>query len=263
MLLSIVFMGFHNPDARKTFIVKGSVVATTGTTSTAAVDPISAVADVCQELNVWLHVDAAYGGPAALLEECRPLFAGWERADSIVLNPHKWLFIPFDLSVLYLKDMDLLKRAFSLTPEYLKNAEEGQVMNLMDTGVQLGRRFRSLKLWMVFRCYGLEGMRERLRCHLALARYFAQLVEDSEEFELALPVSMSLVCFRWKDKSNEEQLELMDRVNAGGRFFLSHTKIHDRVLLRVAVGHIRTNQDDMTALFDELHALGSSKLSPK
>ena len=232
-----------------------AVVATTGTTSTAAVDPVHAVADVCGDLGVWLHVDAAYGGPAALLEECRPLFEGWERADSIVLNPHKWLFIPFDLSVLYLKNMELLKQAFSLTPEYLKNAEEGTVMNLMDTGVQLGRRFRSLKLWMVFRCFGLEGIRERLRCHLALAHHFGRLVEESQEFELALPVSMSLVCFRWKDRTNEEQLSLMERLNSGGRFFLSHTKIHDRILLRVAVGHIRTRREDIEALFAELKAL--------
>jgi aromatic-L-amino-acid/L-tryptophan decarboxylase len=229
-----------------------AVVATVGTTSTAAVDPVDAIAEVCSQENVWLHVDAAYGGVTALLEECRPHFKGWEKADSIVLNPHKWLFTPFDLSVLYMQDMDKLKRAFSLTPEYLKNAEEGQVMNLMDTGVQLGRRFRSLKLWMIFRCFGMEGIRERLRYHLDLARHLGGLIERSDDFEMALPVSMSLVCFRWKGHSDDQQLELMERLNQTGRFFISHTKIRGRVLLRCAIGHIRTNVGDIDAFFEEL-----------
>ena len=237
-----------------------AVVATTGTTSTAAVDPVDAVADICAKEKVWLHVDAAYGGVMALLEEQRAIFRGWERADSIVLNPHKWLFTPFDLSVLYLKDMELLKRAFSLTPEYLRNAEEGQVMNLMDTGVQLGRRFRSLKLWMIFRCFGLEGLRERLRYHLRLAAELGRMVEESEEFELSLPVSMSLVCFRWKGHSDDEQLELMERLNSGGQFFISHTKVKNQMVLRCAIGHIRTNAEDIEAFFEEMKRLAA--LSP-
>lgn len=232
-----------------------AVVATTGTTSTAAVDPVDAVADVCEREKVWLHVDAAYGGVVALLEEHRHVFKGWERADSIVLNPHKWLFTPFDLSVLYLRDMDLLKRAFSLTPEYLRNSEEGRVMNLMDTGVQLGRRFRSLKLWMIFRCFGLEGLRERLRYHLALAEDLGRKIEQSEEFELVLPVSMSLVCFRWKGHSDDEQLELMDRLNKGGRFFISHTRVKSQMVLRCAIGHIRTDASDIEAFLEEITRL--------
>ena len=230
------------------------VVATTGTTSTAAIDPVDKIADVCQEMGVWLHVDAAYGGSASLVEECRPLFKGWERADSIVVNPHKWLFTPFDLSVLYLRDLEALKRAFSLTPEYLKNAEEGQVLNLMDTGVQLGRRFRSLKLWMIFRTFGLEGLRKRLAYHLKIAKLLGEWIEESEKFELSLPVSLSLVCFRWKNQSNERQMQLMDRVNQGGRFFLSHTKIHDEVLLRCAVGHIRTSEGDLREFLREMES---------
>jgi len=237
---------------RKTGAVPFCVVATTGTTSTAAVDPVDEIATVAERENVWLHVDAAYGGAVSLLSEYRHLFKGWERADSVVINPHKWLFTPFDLSVLFLKDMGKLKRAFSLTPEYLANAEEGQVMNLMDTGIQLGRRFRSLKLWMIFRTFGLEGIRKRLRYHVELARYLGRRIEESEEFELSLPVSMSLVCFRWKGKSDKEQLELMERINKGGRFFLSHTKVKNRMILRCAIGHIRTRVDDLDLFMEEL-----------
>lgn len=229
-----------------------AVVATTGTTSTASVDPVNAVAEVCAQEGVWLHVDAAYGGVACLLEEERAPFKGWERADSIVINPHKWLFTPFDLSVLYLKDIESLKQAFSMTPEYLKNAEEGQVLNLMDTGVQLGRRFRSLKLWMIFRCFGLEGLRERLRYHLKLARDLGRRLDESEEFELAMPVSLALVCFRWKGRSNEEQLELMNRLNSEGEFFISHTKIKERVLLRCSIGNIRTTAEDLESFWQAL-----------
>lgn len=232
-----------------------AVVATTGTTSTAAVDPVAAIQAICAQEKLWLHVDAAYGGAASLVESCRPLFAGWEKADSVVINPHKWLFTPFDLSVLYMRDLEKLKRAFSLTPEYLKNAEEGQVLNLMDTGIQLGRRFRSLKLWMIFRCFGLDGIRQRLAYHLELAQGFGRMVERSQEFELALPVSMSLVCFRCKGRTDEEQLELMERLNQGGKFFLSHTRVHGRIVLRCAIGHIRTGASDLELLFAELLTL--------
>ena len=229
-----------------------AVVATTGTTSTAAVDPVEAIQKVCEEHGVWLHVDAAYGGAAALLEEKRRLFAGWEKADSIVFNPHKWLFTPFDCSVLYWKDIDTICRAFSMTPEYLKNEQEGQVLNLMDTGIQLGRRFRSLKLWMIFRCFGLQGIRERIRYHLALAEEFGRWVEESSDFELVLPVSMSLVCFRWAGRTDQEQLALMEKINKAGRFFLSHTKVKGRIVLRCAIGHIRTNSEDLQLFAEEL-----------
>lgn len=229
-----------------------AVVATTGTTSTASIDPVNEVADVCAQENVWLHVDAAYGGAAALVPEQRRLFRGWERADSIVFNPHKWMFTPFDCSVLYLRDIELLCRAFSLTPEYLRNSEQGRVLNLMDTGVQLGRRFRSLKLWMIFRCFGLRGMRERISYHLELARYFAHLIEESEEFELALPVSLSLVCFRLAGADDDRQLELMETINREGEFFLSHTKVLDRMVLRCAIGNIRTSRADLDLFFQAL-----------
>jgi aromatic-L-amino-acid/L-tryptophan decarboxylase len=234
-----------------------AVVATTGTTSTAAVDPVAEVQEICERENLWLHVDAAYGGAAALLESSRHLFKGWEKADSIVMNPHKWLFTPFDCSVLFLRDIEQLKRAFSLTPEYLRNDEEGKVLNLMDTGVQLGRRFRSLKLWMIFRCFGFKGIRQRLELHLELAQSLGRRLEESEQFELALPVSLSLVCFRWKGRSDADQLELMDRINQGGKFFISHTKVFDQMVLRCAIGHIRTGPKDVELFFEELLRLTS------
>lgn len=245
---------------REAGLIPIAVVATTGTTSTASIDPVEAIADVCEEEKLWLHVDAAYGGAAALVPRERSLFRGWERADSIVFNPHKWMFTPFDCSVLYLRDIELLCRAFSLTPEYLKNSEQGRVLNLMDTGIQLGRRFRSLKLWMIFRCFGLTGMRERIAYHLELARYFAGLVERSDDFELALPVSLSLVCFRIKGASDERQLELMEAVNREGKFFLSHTKIFDRVVLRCAIGNIRTSKRDVD-LFLQTLKVANAQLS--
>lgn len=229
-----------------------AVVATTGTTSTSAIDPVAEIADVCAQAKVWLHVDAAYGGAAAVVPECRPLFQGWERADSIVFNPHKWLFTPFDLSVLFLRDIEVLKQAFSLTPEYLRNDEADSVLNLMDTGIQLGRRFRSLKLWMIFRCFGAEGIRERIRYHLECARRFGEWVQNSEEFELVLPVSLSLVCFRWANHSDEDQFRLMEAINSDGRFYLSHTRVLNQTVLRCAIGHIRTSQRDLELLGETL-----------
>ena len=236
------------------------VVATTGTTSTSAVDPVSAIQEICESQGVWLHVDAAYGGAAAILPECRHYFAGWEKADSIVFNPHKWLFTPFDCSVLFVRDIHRLTRAFSLqsnedisgTPEYLKNSEEGTVLNLMDTGIQLGRRFRSLKLWMIFRCFGSEGIRARVSYHLELAEKMASWIEESSSFEMAVPLRFSLVCFRLKGADDASQMRLMDRINKAGKFFLSHTKIHGRIVLRCAIGHIRTSAEDIELFCSEL-----------
>jgi len=172
------------------------VVPTIGTTSTSSIDPVNSIADICKKNNIWLHVDAAYAGSAAIVPEMRPLFKGWERADSIVLNPHKWLFTPFDLSVLYCKDLSQLKDAFSLVAEYLKTTEEPSVKNGMDYGIQLGRRFRALKLWFVIRYFGVEGMVARIRDHIRLARLFASWVEESKDWEMMAPVPFALVCFR-------------------------------------------------------------------
>src|SRR5258706_3896701 len=172
------------------------VIPTIGTTSTSSVDPVDAIADICEKYRIWLHVDTAYAGSTAIVPEFREYFKGWERADSIVVNPHKWLFTPFDLSVLYCKDLNDLKEAFSLIAEYLKTSDQQAVKNGMDYGIQLGRRYRALKLWFVIRYFGREGLIARLREHCRLARLFASWVEESENFELLAPVPFALVCFR-------------------------------------------------------------------
>jgi aromatic-L-amino-acid decarboxylase len=213
-----------------------AVVATVGTTSTTSVDPVPAIADICAHEQVWLHVDAAYAGVAAMLPDHRDTLAGCDRADSLVVNPHKWLFTPFDLSAFYCRRMDTLREAFSLTPEYLTTIDATSVRNLMDTGVQLGRRFRALKLWMILRYFGAEGIRERLATHVALARMFAAWVDESSDFERLAPVPFSVVCFRFRPGgcvASEQDLEalnarLLETVNRGGEVFLSHTKLEGR-----------------------------------
>src|SRR5919197_805128 len=172
------------------------VVATVGTTSTTSVDPVPEIADICERENLWLHVDAAYAGSAAVVPELRHILEGCERADSLVTNPHKWLFTPFDLSALYSRRLDVLRRAFTLVPEYLRTPEQDSVRNGSDYGVQLGRRFRALKLWMIIRYFGHEGLAARLREHCRLARLFASLVGGSADWELLAPVPLSVVCFR-------------------------------------------------------------------
>ena len=227
-----------------------AVVATVGTTSMTSLDPVAALADVCEGENLWLHVDAAYAGAAALVPETAGVMDGCERADSVVVNPHKWLFTPFDLSAFYCRRMDVVRAAFSLTPDYLQTAEAGRVKNLMDTGVQLGRRFRSLKLWAVLRYFGAHGIRNRLAEHMRLARVFAGWLDDSPDFERLAPVPLSVVCFRAKPArgvSTENELDdlntrLLEAVNASGEVFLSHTKFDGRFALRLAIGHIRTTE---------------------
>src|SRR6266850_233303 len=226
-----------------------AVVATIGTTATTSVDPIGAVADVCGAERLWLHVDAAYAGVTAMLPECERHFAGWERADSIVVNPHKWLFTPFDLSAFYCRRMDVVREAFSLVPEYLKTAEgTAGVRNLMDSGIQLGRRFRSLKLWMMLRHFGATRLRGVLREHIRLAHEFAARVDEHPDFERLAPVPFATVCFRARpqaisltapelDRFNER---VLDAVNAGGDVFLSHTRLNGAFALRMAIGHLRT-----------------------
>ncbi len=245
-----------------------AVVATVGTTSTAAVDPVAAVAAACRAEGAWLHVDASYGGAAALLPELRAgLFDGVDGADSLVVNPHKWLFTPMDCSALYTRRPDVLRRAFALVPEYLTTADAGDAgdaVNLMDYGVQLGRRFRALKLWMVLRTFGAEGMAERVRYHCRLARDFAGWVEAEPGWELAAPVSMSLACFRCAPAgtSEDERSSLNERVlaavNATGEVFLSHTKLGRRYVLRLAVGNVRTEQRHVARAWELLRQAASA-----
>ena len=227
-------------DRRNRFIPI-AVVATAGTTSATSVDPLGTVAAICSRERVWLHVDAAYAGVAAMLPEYQSLLKDAASADSLVLNPHKWLFTPFDLSVLYCRRMDALRAAFSLTPEYLKTSESSDVRNLMDTGIQLGRRFRALKLWMVLRHFGAAGIRERLSEHIRLARLFARWVDESDEFERTAPVPFSVVCFRAR-ATDEFNAALLERLNASGDVFLSHTKLADRYTLRLAIGNLHTTE---------------------
>ncbi|HVF91981.1 MAG TPA: pyridoxal-dependent decarboxylase [Blastocatellia bacterium] len=244
------------------------VVATVGTTSITSIDPVPEIAGICKREKIWLHVDGAYGGSIAVVPEMRWILDGCEHADSIVVNPHKWLFVPLDLSILYCKRMDVLRQAFSLIPEYLRTGESEEVRNFMDYGPQLGRRFRAIKLWFVLRYFGSDGIAARIRHHLGLARDFAELVDGSPDFERLAPVPFSLVCFRARPASMVEtgasegmldslNEELMDRVNGRGKIFFSHTKLKGKFTLRLAIGNIRTTREHIDLAWNELNeALG-------
>jgi aromatic-L-amino-acid decarboxylase len=242
-----------------------AVVATTGTTSTAASDPVEQIADLCRARGVWLHVDAAYGGALALLPEHAQVSRALGAADSLVVNPHKWLFVPLDFSALYTRRPELLRQTFSLVPEYLRgDAERGEV-NYMDYGVQLGRRFRALKAWAVFKTFGRAGLESRIREHLRLARHFARGVAGLDGFELAAPPEMAVVCFRALTSHGSDAAEtdartdelnraLVEAVNATGRAYLTHTTLRGRVAARVAVGNVLTEErhiDGLLALLRE------------
>ncbi len=270
------------------------VIPTIGTTSTSSVDPVDAVADICEKYSLWMHVDTAYAGSTAIVPEFRHYFTGrtgdpvatapgsdlrgWERADSIVVNPHKWLFTPFDLSVLYSKDLNVLKQAFSLVAEYLKTSEESTVKNGMDYGIQLGRRFRALKLWFVIRYFGREGLIARLREHCRLARLFASWVEESPDFEMLAPVPFALVCFRAcptslsspqvskgsrhdEDRLNRLNERIMNEINASGEAYLSHTKLDGKYTLRLSVGSIRVEERHLTKVWYILNETLTSVIS--
>jgi aromatic-L-amino-acid decarboxylase len=248
------------------------IVATVGTTSTSSIDPVPEIVSIGEEHAMWLHVDAAYAGSAAVVPELRHILAGCERADSIVVNPHKWLFTPFDLSVLYTRHMDLLRRAFSLVPEYLRTPEQEKVRSGSDYGIQLGRRFRALKLWMVMRYFGHEGLAARIREHCRLAKQFASWVEASPDWELMAPTPLALICFRAcpkvdgaSDEIRAKRLDalneaIMHGVNATGKALLSHTKLNDKLTLRLSIGNIRTTERHVEQawqlLNDQLNLLG-------
>lgn len=231
------------------------VVPTVGTTSSSSVDDVERIADICERNDLWLHVDMAYAGSAAIIPEFQKYFQGCERADSIVTNPHKWLFTPFDLSVLYIRDLDLLKKTFSLVPEYLKTSEP--VNNQMDYGIQLGRRFRSLKLWFVMRYFGQQGLRARILEHCRLAKLFAMWVKMSENFELMADVPFALVCFRACPKGVDDldafNENLMNEINASGEAYLSHTKLNGKFTLRLSVGSIRVEERHLRKVWDLLN----------
>jgi aromatic-L-amino-acid decarboxylase len=241
-----------------------AVVPTVGTTNTTSIDPVPEVADICQREALWMHVDAAYGGVAAMLPSHAHILAGAARADSIVVNPHKWLFTPFDLTAFYSRRMDVIRQAFALTPEYLRTSESSEVKNLMDTGVQLGRRFRALKLWMILRSFGAREIRAHLTRHIQLAQQLASWVDAHPDFERLAPVPFSVVCFRWNphgrslseadlDAGNES---LVERINRSGEIFFSHTRLKGRLALRIAVGHLRTDESHLRHAWELLKREG-------
>jgi aromatic-L-amino-acid/L-tryptophan decarboxylase len=238
-----------------------AVIATVGTTSTTSLDPVDEIAALCNEYRLWLHVDAAYGGAMALLPEGRYVMKGVEAADSIVVNPHKWLFVPLDFSALYLRRPELLRATFSLIPEYLRGDAEQAERNYMDYGIQLGRRFRALKAWMVIRSFGTEGLAARIREHIRLARLFASWLDVDPEFELLAPVPMAVVCFRMtpnglgtKQAVDQElngfNRRLVESVNRTGEAYLTHTTLNGRVAMRLAVGNILTTERHLKKAFD-------------
>jgi aromatic-L-amino-acid decarboxylase len=226
-----------------------AVVATIGTTGAGAVDPVPAIADSCADSGAWLHVDAAYAGSAAVCSELRPHFEGWERADSISVNPHKWLGVPMDCSALWTRRPDDFRAAFSLVPEFLRSHDDA--VNLSEVSIPLGRRFRALKLWAVLRCFGRSGLQERIREHLRLAGLFEGWVREEPGWEIVAPRHFSLVCFR-RQGSDEDNERLLERVNASGEVFLSHARLGDRYALRLAVGNFRTTEDDVRLAWDVL-----------
>jgi aromatic-L-amino-acid/L-tryptophan decarboxylase len=237
-----------------------AIVASVGTTSTTSIDPVPELATVAEAHGIWLHVDAAYAAPAAIVPGYEHVLAGCDRAHSLATNPHKWLFTPFDLSALYCRRMDLVRAAFTLTPDYLRTPEEGAVRNLMDTGIQLGRRFRALKLWMILRAFGADGLRDRLAEHLRLAKVFAGWIDADAQFERVAPVPLSVVCFRARPASLADQPDRLDalnesllaRVNASGEIFLSHSRLDGRFVLRLAIGHLQTTEQHVRNAWDIL-----------
>jgi len=218
------------------------VAATVGTTSTTSVDPVPAIADICERRGLWLHVDAAYAGAAAVVPELRWAFEGCERADSFLTNPHKWLLTPMDCSVFYTRRPEVLRRSFSLVPEYLETPPDPRAINLMDYGVPLGRRFRSLKLWFILRSYGREGLTAMIRHHVALAQELAEQVDADPAFERTAPAPFSVVCFRYKG-TDDENRRILEEVNATGEVFLSSTVLKGRYTLHLAVGNHGTTRE--------------------
>ena len=228
-----------------------AVVATVGTTSTTSVDPVPEIAAICEEHDIWLHVDAAYAGAAAVCLSHRWCLEGCERADSLVTNPHKWLFTQIDCSALFTRHPEVLRRAFSLVPEYLTTPVQGQVVDLMDYGIQLGRRFRALKLWWVIRSFGVDGIRRRIDHQNQMAHEMAEWIDTSTRFERLADTPFSVVCFRARpDRLDGEPLDrfnlaLMERVNASGDVYLSHTRLDPGIALRIAIGNLRTTEDHL------------------
>jgi aromatic-L-amino-acid/L-tryptophan decarboxylase len=250
-------------EDRSAGVLPFCVVATVGSTSCTSIDPIPAVADISEREGLWLHVDAAHGGAAAVVPEMRYILDGCGRADSIVVNPHKWLFVQMGLSVLFTRKPDVLRRAFSLVPEYLKTGQGDEVVNFMDYGIPLGRNFRALKLWFTLRYFGVEGIAARIREHIDLARRFAGRIDAHPEFERLAPVPLSTVCFRAHPRGMDDETaldglneRLLQAINQSGEAFLSHTRLRGRFTIRMVISHLRINQEQI----DRVWAIAVEKL---
>jgi aromatic-L-amino-acid decarboxylase len=226
-----------------------AVIATAGTTSTGSVDPIAELAGLCREEKVWLHIDAAYGGGFAILPNYKWIIEGWSDADSIIINPHKSLFVPLDFSVLYVRDLERLRRVFTLAPpDVLRRDTVEATKNYMDYGIQLGRRFRALKAWVIFRSFGHDGMATRLREFVRLANLFADWIENDNRFEIAAPVSMGVVCFRFvggDSKIDQLNSEIVEKINASGRAYLTQTKLRGGTVMRIGLGNVLTTEEHL------------------
>lgn len=234
-----------------------AVVVATGTTGSTAIDPLKEIGIICNKYQIWLHVDAAYAGTGLVVPEKRWMIAGIEKADSFVFNPHKWMFTNFDCSAYFVKDKEALIRTFEIMPEYLKTKEDDRVNNYRDWGIPLGRRFRALKLWFVFRSFGTEGIREKISNHLQWAQDLAQNITDSADFELLAPVPLATVCFRYKPgqindqkKLNKINSDLVDRLNSTGKIFLTHTKLNGNFTIRLVIGQTNTEKKHITQAWD-------------
>jgi aromatic-L-amino-acid/L-tryptophan decarboxylase len=264
-----------------------AVIATVGTTSTASVDPVPEIAKICRENKMWLHIDGAYGAGFAILPENKSLTVGWSEADSIVVNPHKSLFVPLDFSILYVRGLERLRRVFTLVPEYLRGDTVEAQKNYMDYGVQLGRRFRALKAWVIFRSFGREGMAARLREYVRLANLFADWIKDDDRFKLAAPVSMGVVCFRFigpvaggvdagpgssafakatadkpppattEEKIDQLNSEIVEKINASGRAYLTQTKLQGRTVMRIGLGNVLTTEEHLRKAWEMIQETAS------
>jgi aromatic-L-amino-acid/L-tryptophan decarboxylase len=244
-------------EDRRAGVLPFCVVATVGSTSCTSIDPVPEIADLCEREGLWLHVDAAHGGAAAAVPEMRHILDGCDRADSIVVNPHKWLFVQMGLSVLFTRKPEVLRRAFSLVPEYLKTAQGDDAVNFMDYGIPLGRNFRALKLWFTLRYFGADGVAARIREHLRLARQFSEQIDGHPDFERLAPTPLSTVCFRARPRGVDDEAALDDlndrllqTINQTGEAFLSHTRLRGRFTIRLVISHLRTNEEQVNRVWE-------------
>ncbi len=271
-------LGQSIAEDRRNGLQPMAVVATMGTTSTASVDPVRDIGNLCRQEKVWLHIDAAYGGGFAMVPEYEWMRNGWELADSIVINPHKTVFVPLDFSVLYVRDLERLRRVFSLVPEYLRGDTVEAEKNYMDYGIQLGRRFRALKAWVIWRSLGRAGVVARLREQIRLANLLADWIKKDDRFELSVQPSMGVVCFRFIgatapspraataargragsiDRIDEINSDIVERINASGRAYLTQTKLRGRTVIRIGLGNVLTTEEHLRKGWEIIQETASS-----